>query len=207
MFPSAIWRTCKTWKEAIRVWSEACCAGAVDILRKDGSNAAGSVAVRTSTPPRRKIEAAAAAHRCESPLPASAAPTPLFSTLKKQLPAVVVVSDSDSDYSDGTDSEVESTSPKPIKRNIDCYELTDDEDGSPYLRKTYDSVMDAHLDAPTILNHRRSPPPAASGSGHKLTSLASTSQSRAPLQPSSSYRSAAKIKRETTRAAAKSRKL
>ncbi|KJA27914.1 hypothetical protein HYPSUDRAFT_198044 [Hypholoma sublateritium FD-334 SS-4] len=206
VFPSAMWHTCKTWKEAIRVWSVACANGTIDILRKDGGNAAVSVAARISTPPRRKIDAAAA-HRCESPPPASAASTPLFSTLKKQLPVVVVVTDSDSDYSDSTDSEIESTSPKPIKRNIDDFELPDDENGSPYSRKMYDVVMDARLDAPTTPKRRKSPPPAASGSGHKLTSLASTSHSRAPLQPSSSYRSAAKIKRETTRAAAKSRKL
>lgn len=55
---------------------------------------------------------------------------------------------------DDTDGEIESTPPKPIQRNVDCFELSDDENGRPYFRKTYDARAGAYLEP--RLGRRRS---------------------------------------------------
>lgn len=200
-----MWHTCKTWKEAVRVWGIACRLGAVDILRKDGRNAATSVSARAPMPPCPSIGVIATRrHASESPLPAPAASAPSVSTSKK-LSSIIVVSDSDSYNNNNDDSKIEATSPRPIKRMIDCFELSDDENGCAYFRKTYDAVTDTHFDAPTRPKDHKSPSTTASGSVRKTSRPASIEamQSHASLQPSPSYKSKCK----TPRAAPKRRRL
>lgn len=65
--------------------------------------------------------------------------TAVLSASKKRLHSVIVISDSDSD------SDIEITYPKKIQKVNDHYELTDDENGEPYLRKTYDAARNKWL--------------------------------------------------------------
>lgn len=54
--------------------------------------------------------------------------------------SAIIISDSDSE------SEVEATYPRKIRKMIDHFDLTEDENGKPYLRQTYDAATDTYLD-------------------------------------------------------------
>ena len=56
--------------------------------------------------------------------------------------ANVNVNDSDSD------SDIEATYPVKIEKVYDCFEVSDDEDGSGYLRQTFDATTNTHIPAP-----------------------------------------------------------
>lgn len=147
---SRLWLSSKVWQEAVRMWDIACrTPGAVRILRANLKNATTSATPPASTPCSNTAAPAAHWRVFDRPL-SNSAPLPSSPLVSKpQPPSVVVISDSDSDGNDNSDSEVEATTPKPIRKKVDCFDLTDDENGSPILRKTYDAATDTYLDAPT----------------------------------------------------------
>lgn len=184
-----LWETCKVWQDAVKMWDIACrTPGAVCILRKGAKGATVTTAARAST-----VAPAARCHVCGSLLLTSTTSSKLPLVLKRGSAIIISDSDSDGDGNVGedsdSDSEVETTSPKAIKKRVDCFDLTDDENGSPILRKTYDALTDTYLDAPTknktsiqgrtaprrttFLKHHKSSPPFASGSGYKSPSATS----------------------------------
>lgn len=180
---SRLWLTTKFWQEAVKMWDVACrTPGAVHILRKDANNATAPSAARAPTPCNSTGAPSAHCRVFDGPLPISTPSPSSFLVSKRQPPSVtIVISDSDSsNSSDSSDNEVEATYPKPIRKRVDCFDLTDDENGNPFLRKTYDAATDTHLDAPTrtktssqrktaprssTWKRLKSPPPVASGSG------------------------------------------
>lgn len=74
------------------------------------------------------------------PVPASTRPPSFRPTPKTLTASAIIISDSDSE------SEVEATYPRKIRKMIDCFDLTDDETGKPYLRQTYHAATDTYLD-------------------------------------------------------------
>lgn len=165
------WITCKTWVEAVKIWDVSCRTDSVSILGMDSQYAT----ARAPTP-RPNFEGPAS--RFESPVSLNPSPTstpsaPTASVLKRQLPTVIVISDSDSDseveattpsvsvlkrklpsesaavISDSdSDSKIEATFPRPIAKKINCFEVVEGENGST-LRQIYDAATDTHLDVPT----------------------------------------------------------
>lgn len=121
-------------------------------------------------------------------MPISGTSIALPSTSKNQLSSesVIVISDSDSD------SDIEE-----VRKVLnDCFTPTDDENGNPYLHKTYGAAIGAHLDPPTsatndipsqgkaasqeiTLTHHKIATPTtveASGSGYETQSPGSASK-------------------------------
>lgn len=121
------------------------------------------------------------------------------STSNKAFPSVIVISDSESD------SEIEATYPREIRKVYDCFDLTDDENGKPYFRKTYDAASNTHIDSPDSTNiqgHAKEascatsvnpgkaqlmPKTVASGSGYNSLAPASK-QTERQRPPSSAFR-------------------
>lgn len=149
--PSAQWATCKTWEQAIKLWDLARQSGTIFLQREqlwDTSALTRRLATRAPAS-QSHLETPTATSNLVSQnpappaqLPISGIPTPLLSISKKQLPLIIEISDSDSD------GEIEATYPKKVVKVYDCFDLTDDEDGRPYLRKTYDAATNTRLDAP-----------------------------------------------------------
>ncbi|KJA14123.1 hypothetical protein HYPSUDRAFT_208725 [Hypholoma sublateritium FD-334 SS-4] len=220
-FSSLMWVTCRTWRDAVAIWHAACQTNAVSILREGTIRDSSASAAATTSELRPHIGAPAARHLAsDKPAaliptpPTSTTSTPLLSNLDRHPPSVVVVSDSDSN-SDGSyddSSEVEATSPKVIERKVDRFDLSDDENGRPYLRQTYDAATGTYLGAPTrtkvpgqeraapcnsttALKCSKSCPPVVPVSGYKSSSAASIVHAQLP--PSNSIQPATQFKRAT----------
>ena len=190
-FPSATWKTCATWDEAVRLWDSARRAGSIKLLRAgEGQNSATASTVGRASPPspspvgvRRRGPASRATHtalsktRFTSNKTRRAAGNQTKPTKPQEQPdTVIIISDSDNNDGSVRDSEVETTSPKPIKKLIDCYEWSEGEDGSGYFRKTYDAVTETFLDKPVkpqnSFREKMAPfSPVASGSAHPDSAL------------------------------------
>ena len=207
-----LWVTCKTWKEAIKIWDVACRTENVSILRKDGGSATTSAAVRASTPHYSVRPPATQPHHHVSDRPdaltqpPTASPVSSLPILKIKHPPVIIISDtdsgssSDSSSSDSNDNYCEATLPKAIKKKSDGSDLTDDENGGSTLKQAYDGATDARAAScrrTTTSKLRKSLAPISSGSGHRYPgapSIAPTSQNSAQLLSSGSFQCVIKPK-------------
>lgn len=158
------WETCKTWQQAIKLWDLAYQNKTIFLAREEIWNrSALTRRLLTKTPtPHLHLEAPAVPRTLVSvadrsaPLVqmlASGTPTTSLSDSKKRFPSVIVISDSESDGKNDSkgdsDSEIEATDPVKIEKKIDCFDLTDDENGELSVRQTYDAATDTHFDEPT----------------------------------------------------------
>ncbi|KJA12725.1 hypothetical protein HYPSUDRAFT_210187 [Hypholoma sublateritium FD-334 SS-4] len=196
--PSAQWETCKTWQQAVKLWDAACQSGAVSLLREGGGNALALQRPPSRNPaPKSHLKAHATTRNLVSgdqgpliePL-ISSTPAPSLSIPKKRFPLVIEISDSESD------GEVEATYPKKIVKVYDCFDVTDDEDGTGCLRKTFDAATNTHIEAPIKAELS---PSTSSSSRLQPPSTAPTQSAPSRTQPSRGV----KIVRATSRAGPK----